>query len=324
MNELRKDYFRDRWVIIASDRFKRPDQFAKKAADKKCLKSCFFCPGRESETPPEIGRIEENGKWIVRCFPNKFPATSEEFVPESVDGLFARRSAYGRHEVIVETPDHEKNLGDLSVEHIAKLVDMYAERLEENKKDPLIKYVLLFKNQGEDAGTSIEHTHSQLVSLPIIPPDASAESSAFKTYMQEHCSCPLCDAWKAEVKRDRRIFEDERVAVFAPYASRFPFEALIVPKRHTASLEFLDADERSSIAKALKYVLGSLDSSLNYPSYNFYLHCAPKGQDLHFHIDVCPRISKWAGFELGSGIIINTVPPEAAAGHYRDLISKNP
>jgi UDPglucose--hexose-1-phosphate uridylyltransferase len=199
---------------------------------------------------------------------------------------------------------------------------MYAQRLEENRKDPRIKHVMLFKNQGGDAGTSIEHTHSQLISLCIVPTDVRDEVEASKRYIRERCSCPLCDTWRIEAKGERRILEDDRVAVFAPYASRFPFQAVIIPKRHTTSLEFLDMDERLSLAFALKQVLSSLNFSLNYPSYNFYFHTAPKGEDLHFHIDICPRISKWAGFELGGGVIINTMPPETAAGHYRDLLKQ--
>lgn len=325
MNELRKDYFLDRWVIIAKDRGQRPDQFAKKKKEENSAGSCFFCAGHENETPSEISRIEECGRWIIRCFPNKFPATSDEFVDVEGpgDGLLVKRSAYGRHEIIVETPEHEKNLGDLEVGHIARLIDMYAQRLEENRKDPRIKHVMLFKNQGGDAGTSIEHTHSQLISLCIVPTDVRDEVEASKRYIRERCSCPLCDTWMMEVKGERRVLEDDRVAVFAPYASRFPFQAVIIPKRHTTSLEFLDMDERLSLAFALKQVLSSLNSSLNYPAYNFYFHTAPKGEDLHFHIDVCPRISKWAGFELGGGVIINTMPPETAAGHYRDLLKQN-
>lgn len=317
MNELRKDYILNRWVIIAKERGKRPNDFLKGEADRKDKGPCFFCPGNEHTTPPEISRIEEDGRWLIRCFPNKFAATTEEM--KKVRGEFTSMAAYGRHEIIVETPDHDMCLGDLKVEHIAKVMDMYSERILENKKHPGIEYALVFKNKGREAGTSLEHSHTQLVALGVVPTAVQDEVEASKRYVNEKNNCPFCDISKTEMKGKRRIFEDKHMAAFAPFASRFSFEAWIMPKRHVTSLEFLDEEERFSLARILKKLVGGLNSSLNYPPYNFYLHISPKREDLHFHLELCPRLSKWAGFELGSGMIINTIPPEMAAKHYREI-----
>lgn len=316
MNELRKDYLLDRWVIIAKERGKRPDEFVQREREEVEKGLCFFCPGNEHTTPPEISRIEENGRWLVRCFPNKFPATTNE-IKKFDENLLVRMSAYGRHEIIVETPDHDMCFGDIKVEHIAKVVDMYSERLIENKKDPKIKYVLIFKNKGGLAGTSLRHSHTQLISLAMVPTIVKEEVDASKKYIKEKGNCPFCDIWKKEIKSERRIFEDKYFVAFAPFAPRFSFEAWMVPRRHVTSLEFLNEGEKFSFAGILKKLISRLNSGLNYPPYNFYLHVSPEKEDLHFHLELCPRLSKWAGFELGSGLIINTMPPELAAEYYR-------
>jgi len=318
MNELRREYLFDRWVILAKDRGKRPHEF-KKGEKKKKFDGCYFCPGNEDKTPPEISRVMEDGRWIIRCFPNKFSATTKIFRTFE-ENFFTKVSAYGNHEVIVETPEHNITLGDLSVEHIAKIIDVYADRIGDNMRDPKVKYVLVFKNHGAEAGTSLEHSHSQVIALAKVPTMVQDEVSAARRYKKETGSCLFCDIWKKEMKSSRRIYSDRNVAAFAPFASRFSFESWIVPKRHVSGLEYMDSKERLSLAKTLKLLIGGLNSSLNYPPYNFFLHTAPKGVDSHFHIELCPRVSKWAGFELGTGFVINTMPPETAAKHYRDSI----
>jgi len=294
MNELRKDYILDRWVIIAKGRGKRPQHFVQKPRKVK-EKVCFFCPGNEDSTPPEIARVEEKGKWIIRNFPNKFPATKW-------------------HEIIVETPNHDECLGDIGVEHIAKVLRMYSERQRAIEKSSRVKYVSIFKNSGEMGGASLPHSHTQLIGLTMIPPLVKDEVRASKG------DCSFCEVWKEEVKSSRLVYEDEYTAVFAPFASRFPFEAWMMPKRHIGSLDEMDKKEMVSFAGALKKVLSALNSSLNYPPYNFVLHHAPEGKDLHFHLELLPRLSRFAGFEFGTGIVINTMPPELAAEHYRGKI----
>ncbi|MBU4437516.1 MAG: DUF4931 domain-containing protein [Candidatus Altiarchaeota archaeon] len=294
MNELRKDYLLDRWVIIAKGRGKRPQHFVQKP-HKVEEKLCFFCPGNESSTPPEIARVDEKGKWIIRTFPNKFPATDW-------------------HEVIVETPNHGKHLGDLSVGHIAKVLGMYSERQRAIEKNSKVEYVSIFKNSGEMGGASLPHSHTQLIGLRMVPPLIKKETGASKG------DCPFCRTWKDEVKSDRLVYEDEYTAAFAPFASRFPFEAWVMPKRHVGALDEMDKKETDSFAGALKKILSALNSSLNYPPYNFVIHHAPEGKDLHLHLELLPRLSRFAGFEFDTEIVINTMPPEVAAEHYRGEI----
>jgi len=312
-NELRTDYFLDRQVIISVGRGKRPSDFMGKPPEPSAPRACFFCPGNEGTTPPEISRVEEDGKWVIRVFPNKFPAVTEEEGAD--DGRVM--PAYGRHEVVVETPDHDKSLADLTVERIARVLGVYSQRIEALQSGARAEYVLVFKNHGRSAGASLEHTHTQIISLPVVPRLIREEVYAADKYSQEKGSCPLCDAWMSESQGDRSVWDDGNVCAFAPFASRSPFEVWIVPKRHVRSLKELDGQELSSMAGALKAVLSRLKEGLNDPHYNLYVHISPAGEDLHLHVEVLPRLSIWAGFELGSEIVINTMPPEAAADFYR-------
>lgn len=311
MNQLRKDYFLDRWVIIAENRGKRPQQFAQKKESRK-VETCFFCPGNEKLTPPEIDRVEKNGKWIMRCFPNKFSATQEGgAIGLQGEAPFVYRTAKGFHEIIVETEEHEKELEDLSLEHMAQVFGMYRKRYEELIERDGIEYVCIFKNRGREGGASLVHSHTQLIALPVVPPLIEEEAKAHEK------ECPFCKLIGLESKGERRIAENETAVCFAPYASRFPFEVWFVPKRHIRTLGDMEEKEVKGLVSLLKGVLGKLDSSLNYPPYNYVLHMSPKEGNLHFHIELLPRLATWAGFELETNIIINTLPPEVAAKHLR-------
>lgn len=317
MNELRKDPLLDRWVIIAKNRNMRPREFRHEpenvVGDEK---TCFFCPGNEHMTPPEISRIEEDGRWIIRCFPNKFPALSVEDMSEE-DDFYVKKAAYGRHEIIVELPYHNKDMSYLDVDHISNVWDMYCSRLKEIRKDPQIKYISIFKNWGHRAGASLQHSHSQLIAMPIVPSQIQEEVDALIEYRERKGSCAFCDIWRKEMESERGIYEDEHTVVFAPYASRFPYEMRIMPKRHIDSLAGFKREEKISLAKAFKTALTSLNQILDYPAHNFYLHSSPNEGHLHFYIAIFPRITRWAGFELANGVIINVVSPESAAEYYR-------
>ena len=313
-NELRRDYFLDRQVIIAVGRGKRPTDFKHaSASDSDAKDACFFCPGNESSTPPEIMRVADGGVWSVRVFPNKFPAVTEEDGP-SDERLMP---AYGRHEIVVESPDHQKTVADLSAEGIAQVIGIYSQRVDAMMKDPKTKYVLVFKNHGKVAGASLAHTHTQIISLPVVPKLLQAESDATAEYARKNASCPICDAWKSESKGPRAVWEDDNAVVFTPYASRSPLEAWIMPKRHLRELGDLSESERLSLAKGIKKITSKLKAGLDDTPYNLYFHISPKGGDLHLHVEVLPRLSIYAGFELGSDIVINTMAPEAAADFYR-------
>ncbi|MFC1742252.1 galactose-1-phosphate uridylyltransferase [Nanoarchaeota archaeon] len=315
--ELRKDYILDRWVIIAKNRGKRPHQMKSKddiyAADPGPEK-CFFCPGHEDQTPPEIGRIKDDkGGWKLRWFKNKFPAADKKGSPEikTADTFFMYSDAYGEHEVIVETNDHKKQMIDLDEEDIRNILRVYARRIEELENEPHTKYVAVFKNEGNKAGTSIVHSHSQLISLNIIPPEVQAKLDA----VRNHDSCPYCEIIKTESKSLRRIHEDDTCVAFAPYASRFNFETWIFPKSHYKSLIDFSDDELFKLATAMKIILQKM-KELN-ASFNILVYYAPDGHDLHFHIEILPRIADWAGLEFETGVTINSVSPEDAAKFYR-------
>lgn len=305
--ELRRDYVLDRWVIISEKRDARPFEFKKEKATK--AKNCAFCPGNENLTPPEIGRIGGN-KWRMRWFENKFAAVLAEGEPKvkTKELFYTKASAYGKHEIIVETPTH-RQLAELPVSSIAELLGVYSGRIEELSRIPEVKYVSVFKNSGANAGASLVHSHSQAIAYNWVPTMVHAEIEASKHYED----CPYCSIASTEMKSPRGIFENRYFAVFAPYASRFNYEAWIFPKRHIKSITEMDREMLMQMAEALKKILVKLKNI----SYNYFLHYAPNRQDLHFHIEVCPRISVWGGFEYCTNTIINSVPPEEAAKFYR-------
>lgn len=319
MGELRKDYILDRWVIISSDRAKRPHEFAKEAVNPGSAKDCFFCPGNESQTPPEISRVENDDKntkkkwqWKIRVFPNKFSAVKPEGEYNiKTDNQFYTFSAnYGKHEVIVETPDHKEQLWDLDKGRIRGVLDAYCRRIKEIGKMQGIGYVCVFKNSGKDAGTSIIHSHSQVIGYNKVPEFVQQKINASKNYP----ICPYCSIIPREKDSYRRCFENNTFVAFTPYASRFPFEIWIFPKEHTMSIVDLDNGRLDDLADMLLKILRKL-RKLNAP-FNYVVHNAPDGQDLHFHIEVLPRLATWAGFEF-SGTVINAVNPEDAAKFYR-------
>ncbi len=316
--ELRKDYILDRWVYLAAERKKRPVEFKREIIEES--KTCFFCPGNESLTPPEIGRVNKDGKngsdeWLIRWFLNKFPAVDESS-PESADArtdneFFTFASAYGRHEVVVDTPDHGKQLWDLGRQHLVELLKIYSGRINELEKLPGIKYVTVFKNHAREAGTSLAHSHTQIASIAMLPPDVTNEANASKRFS----SCPYCRIVDVEKGSFRRCFENRSFAAFAPYASRFNYEVWVFPKRHIRRFDELDNSEFDALAEVLGRVLEKL-KQINAP-YNFFLHYAIRGEDLHAHIEIIPRLSIWAGFEFSTGATINSVTPESAAAFYR-------
>lgn len=304
-NQIRKDYLLDRWSIIAANRdkrprdFKRPDEPARSEIDENCA----FCPGNEKHTPPEIDRIERGRMWGVRCFPNKFAATTLDAKGEMNEHS---RPAYGSHEVIVETPKHNEDLADLSIEHMLDLFEMYKRRIDAINTIEGVEYVSLFKNKGHIAGASLIHAHTQLIGLPMVPPVVQKKADASKK------ECQLCEIIK---KEQYTIFEDDNVAAFAHYAARFPLEAHIMPKRHVGSLSDLNESELKSFVYALKHILEKL-AKINAP-YNFALFENPAKCNMHLHLEVYPRLALLAGFELGSEMYINSMPPEKAVEFYK-------
>lgn len=319
--ELRKDYILNRYVLIANERSKRPNDFVNQANDsKKSHKTsqnkesiCFFCPGNEHTTPPEIGRIEEDGKWKIRWFPNKFSAVKPEGNPiiKTDNTYFTFSTPFGYQEVIAETNDHTKQLWDLEIDHIKSILNIYAERINELKNKEHISYVSVFKNHGKEAGTSLLHSHSQIIAYNKLPENIKEKLSAIDKF--DHC--PYCDIINVEKQSFRRCFENNNFIAFTPYASRFNFEIWVFPKLHLKSITEMQDEQLFDLATILKSILIKL-KELNAP-YNICLFYSPDESDLHFHIEICPRFSTWAGFEILTNDIINPISPEDAATFYR-------
>ncbi len=319
MNELRKDYLTDRWVIIASERAKRPHEF-KTPKEENNAANCFFCPGKEHTTPPHIYTVEKDSKWIIRVIPNKFPAVTPNGVSDikTDNSFYTYASAYGRHEIVVETNEHGKELEDLSEDHIKKILKTFIIRIDELMKDPQIDYVSVFKNKGKSAGASIAHAHSQIIAYNNIPSAIKNELESSYRYYVLNKKCAFCDIISKEKNSHRRVLKTEHTVAFTPYASRFPFEVWLFPKRHIAGIGELNEDELFDFSASLKKILTKLKEIGNVP-YNILFHSmTDNSANFHFHIEILPRLTVWAGFELETGTIINPVAPEDAAKFYRN------
>jgi len=302
-SEIRKDYFQDKYVIIAPKRAKRPLKIVKK--EEEVASGCFFCPGHVDKEYIVAKIPQEGPKWDILTVLNKFPALTED-----------NSQAFGRQEVIIETSDHAKEIHELPLEHIENILQMYIDRYEALEKIEGIKYVLVFKNEGGKAGASVAHSHSQVIALPLVPPEIKSEYESYANYYLENGRCPYCDIIDKEKDSKRVIWEDDHFFVISPYASQFPYGAYFLPKRHFKTMSEMNISEKQSLAKALKKVLVKLDDVD--VAYNFFFHNAVSNEDYHMHLKLEPRPNVWAGLELGTGIIINPIPPEDAAKFYRD------
>jgi len=312
MGILRKDYILDRWVYYATERRKRPMEFKK---EHKIVenKTCFFCPGNEHLTPPEIGRVEYKKSWKIRWFQNKFPSVELKGKPgfKTREKFLTEGTSFGVNEIIVETPDRNMQLWDLSVDYIKQLLEVYALRINKLSKIKGIKYVAIFKNHGPMAGASLMHSHTQVAAIPIIPQQIMEAINSLKKFKK----CPYCSIIKLESKHKRKIAETKNVIAFCPFASRFNYEAWIFPKNHFKNITYIDDKTLHDIAKMIKKILFRL-KKIN-SSYNLFLHYSPIGKKFHFHIEITPRVAKWGGFEFSTGAVINSILPEDAARFYR-------
>ncbi|MFO8055796.1 MAG: galactose-1-phosphate uridylyltransferase [bacterium] len=324
MPELRKDPVIGRWVIIATERKKRPHDFA--SFDERCVSdtsTCPFCEGNEKKTPPEIrafrnGTPADSPGWSVRVVPNKFPALAIEGDMDRMgEGMFDKMNGVGAHEVIIETPRHVCNYDVLSVHEVYDIVRSYRERMLDLKGDPRFKYILIFKNKGREAGASLEHTHSQLIALPIVPKRVSEELEGSKEYYRFKERCVFCDIIRQEMKDEVRVvFENREFICLSPYAPKSPFETWILPKAHQSRFEFLEDGQIPYLAEILHRLMIKTNQVLGDPPFNYIIHTAPLQEDpvhYHWHIEIMPKLTQVAGFEWGSGFYINPAPPEDAA-----------
>jgi UDPglucose--hexose-1-phosphate uridylyltransferase len=334
--ELRKDPVTGRWVIISTDRSRRPGDFSR---ERVTLKGgfCPFCPGNESTTPPEIlaYRPGENTRpdtagWNLRVVPNKFPALGiEGDLDRQADGMFDKMNGVGAHEVVIETPDHGETLATMPLKRVEDMLWAFRDRILDLKQDRRFKYILVFKNHGEAAGASLEHPHSQIIALPILPKQVVEELEGAKRYFSNKERCIFCDIIRQETEARVRIAaENQDFVTLCPYAPRFPFETWILPKRHESAFENSPSTLYENLARMLRTVLSKAVRVLDNPAYNLVVHSSPIQENTHdyyhWHLEIIPKLTKTAGFEWGTGFYINPTPPEEAAKFLREAKAGEP
>jgi UDPglucose--hexose-1-phosphate uridylyltransferase len=331
MSELRKDPVTGRWVVIATERGKRPTDYASSEQRSESA-NCPFCEGSEHMTPPEVYAVRDQNTlpdtkgWNIRVVTNKFPALRPEgTLTHERRGIFERLDGIGAHEVIIETTGHFDYIQDRTNESLIRLIDTYRLRLEALMRDDRLMYAQLFKNKGELAGASLSHPHTQIIATPVVPKSVGDALNGSHSYFEAEKRCVFCDIIGEERKSGARIvYENDSFISFCPYASRFPFEMWLAPKRHKSNFISIDSAETAALADCLKITMKKLMASLGDPQYNIVLHTVPNaaaagefpvGMDdyYHYHFEIFPKLTKIAGFEWGTGIHINPTPPEDAA-----------
>lgn len=330
MPELRQNRVTKEWVVIATERAKRPDQMVQKKEAKKAESysaTCPFCAGNEHLAPPEVMRlpVPGDGAWRVRVIPNKFSALAREGEPTR-NVHQSRRTIYavGLHDVLIETPDHSLTAALLPESHVVDIVRAYKARHDAAIADPRIAHVTLFKNHGSAAGASLEHAHSQMIATPIVSSQVRARMHEAIRHYDEFGECIFCQIMHEEVAEGTRvILASDHFVALVPFASPSPFNLHIFPRRHMATFGAINDAEITDLAHVLKTILGKLYVGLENPDFNYTVRTGPDGSEgepyYHWYISVIPRLTKVAGFELGTGMFINTVLPEAAAEFLRNL-----
>lgn len=340
MSELRHDPLSKRWVIIATERSRRPEDYGLVPESVPDPKFCPFCAGHEDKTPHEILALRPPGSapngpgWSVRVIPNKYPALAIEGVLERKGvGLYDRMRGIGAHEVVVESPSHTLHMADMEQAALEGVLGVCQDRVRDLMRDPRFKYVLLFKNHGASAGASLPHPHLQLIATPVTPRAIAVELESARDHYHLKERCMFCDLVEQELRdKERIVTQDDDHVVMAPYASRFPFELMVIPRRHRHSFVEEPKPALAALARTLKDTMGRLKSVLNDPPFNFVFHTAPNTEtlvrrreywdtlpvDWHWHIEILPRLTRVAGFEWGSGFYINPTSPEDAASFLRD------
>jgi UDPglucose--hexose-1-phosphate uridylyltransferase len=327
--ELRYNVITREWVIISTERAKRPDDFISKDKAKKDLPSfsphCPFCPGNESMTPPETYVLKDADGWRVRVAPNKFPALSFKGQRSNkIKGISRVVTGVGIHEVIVETPDHSKTIATLQNPEVEAIVETYLNRFVAAEADPRVEQVTLFKNHGETAGTSLEHTHSQLIGTPVITTQVRDRLITSLRHFDEYLECIFCHMLELELKEQVRIvLESEHFVTFVQFATYTPHSMLIMPRRHMACFADITDKEAADFSVILRRTLAKLYYGLGNPDYNFVIRTSPceytKVKYYHWYLSIIPRLTKMAGFEMGSGMFINSSLPENDARFLRDV-----
>ncbi len=328
MPEFRQNMVSKEWVIIATERAKRPDQFQKRE-EKTPLpphrEDCPFCPGNESKTPPPVFSIEKDGGWSLRVVPNKFAALQSHLSTERKhEGRFLKVDGFGIAEVIIETPFHNRTIATMDAEEVRNTVIAYKERYIALSKAGKIDLITIFRNDGERAGTSLEHPHSQIIATPIVPPHVRTPLYQSQLACDTFGDCIYCGMMEEEQRLQVRVVEETRsFLVLCPFASRSPFETRIYPKAHRSSFASIPEEELIEFASVLQKTLKRLYVGLNDPDYNYIIRSAPvEDSDVkyhHWYVVIVPKLTTPAGFEIGTGIYINTTLPETCAEFLRGI-----
>jgi UDPglucose--hexose-1-phosphate uridylyltransferase len=330
MPELRQNFFTKEWVIIATERARRPEELATHRPAQEIpafIESCPFCPGNESKTPPEVFRFPGDAAepWAVRVIPNKFAALSSEAQPtRSLQHLRRRIEGFGFHEVIIDSPDHSRYMGLLSDAHVANILQVYKDRYNALSVDRRVNHITIFKNHGADAGASLQHPHSQLIATPVIPSQVRHRLHEALRHYDDAGECMFCHMVESEVEdKTRIVLKGEHFVAMEVFASATPFATHIFPLRHMASFGDINDIEIQDLSRVLRELLGKLYVGLENPDLNFTVRSGPTEysgvRHFHWYVSVIPRLTRVAGFELGSGMFINTVLPEAAAEFLRKV-----
>jgi UDPglucose--hexose-1-phosphate uridylyltransferase len=329
MPELRKDPIHGRWVIISTERSRRPSDFVPE--ERRSIGGfCPLCEGNEDRTPPEVLAFRDNGTppntpgWSLRVVPNKFPALRiEGELGREGEGIYDKMNGIGAHEVVIETPLHDEVLSTLPLKAVKNVLLAYRERIIDLRRDQRLRYVIVFKNYGISAGASLEHSHSQIIALPIIPRTVAEEIEGAKNYFHYKDRCVFCDIIRQEFRQKIRIItENESFLSIVPFASRFPFETWILPKTHHPSFEHMEPSQYEKAAQILSDTLQRMHKLLNDPPYNYIIHSSSfpelDSDHYHWHLEIMPKLTKVAGFEWGTGFYINPTLPEEAAEYMRE------
>jgi UDPglucose--hexose-1-phosphate uridylyltransferase len=330
MSELRQNFATKEWVVIATERARRPEEMASKRARRPVasfVANCPFCPGNEKLTPPEVLRVPSamDVPWHARVIPNKFAALSREAQPSRTMHRLRRAvNGFGVHDVIVETPDHSQVLALMPDSYVAEIIHIYKARYDELSLDPRIALITIFKNHGLDAGTSLEHPHSQMIATPVTSLQVRERFQQALRHFDDVGECMFCQMLNEELEEQTRIVTvSEHFVALEMYASPAPFCTHIYPRRHMASFGDISGTEVNDLARMLRLTLAKLYHGLADPDFNFTIRSAPADsvsvKYFHWYLSVIPRLTRVAGFELGSGMFINTVLPEAAAEFLRKV-----
>ena len=329
MPELRLNVITRDWVIIATERARRPDQFVRSRNTTpplpKHFPDCPFCPGHEKMTLDETYRLGTKDAWQVRVVPNKYAAlTTDGERVRAGSGLFPSMTGVGYHEVIIEHPRHDLVLATMTQEDVCQILTAYLDRFNMIRQDPRIEAIILFKNHGESAGSSIVHPHSQLAATPVVPFQFRGRLHESMRYFDERGACLFCRNLEDELSAQSRIIlETKHFVAFVPYGALSPFHTWVFPRRHSSSFEDITKEELDDFARALRGVLARLFHGLNNPDYNYSIRSIPvrdRNTDYyHWYLTIIPRVTKTAGFEYGSGMYINTSLPEESAEFLRNV-----